>query len=119
MAKHDMLPGVLPEVPQPIVVNESIHAVRRARRQAMVRDALDVALLIAVDFFFVHWPHARVPFLDRGGSLELLLGVNVLLLAYIWMARAFPRWRARRMASTWSAEEQTRLMTSPRSRASR
>ena len=119
MERHEILPGVSPEIPRPIVVCESMHAVRRARRQALLRDVLDIALLIAVDVFFVHWPHARVPLLDRGASLELLVAVNALLLGYLWISRALPRWRARRVAATWTVAEQTRLMTSLRSRASR
>jgi hypothetical protein len=32
------------------------------------------------------------------------------VITYIWTSRALPRWRARRVASTWSATEQNRFV---------
>ena len=85
----------------------------------MARDAFDILLLAAVDVFFVRWPYARMPMFDRHDSLELLVGLNAVFLAYLWVARAFPRWRARRVAGTWCEAERVRLTNSLRSRASR
>jgi len=114
-----LLPGVSPEVPPPSVVFASERVIRRARRRALARDALDLLLLFAVDAFFVRWPYARVPLLDRQGSLLLLIGVNLALMGYLWAVRTVPRWRARRVSGTWCAVEQSRLTASLRSRASR
>lgn len=119
MQQRSLLPGVSSEIPPPSVVFTSRPVIRRARRIALARDAFDLFLLVAVDYFFIHWPYARMPWLDRVGSLELLVGVNALFLAYLWFARAFPRWRARRVAGTWRDEERQRLTTSLRSRGSR
>jgi hypothetical protein len=114
-----LLPGVSPEVPRPNVVFGSSRVIRRARFRAAVRDALDLMFLVGVDWLFLRWPYAHVPFLTRDDSLLLLVAVNVLLIAYLWIARAFPRWRARRVAATWCAIEQTRLTASLQSRARR
>jgi hypothetical protein len=32
-----------------------------------------------------------------------------MLVGYVWLARALPRWTARRVASTWSLAERTRF----------
>ena len=118
--RHDLLlPGVSPEIPPPSVVFASERVIRRARRRALARDVFDLLLLVAVDAFFVRWPYARVPLLDRHGSLELLVGVNLALMGYLWAVRALPRWRARRVSGTWCAVEQSRLTASLRSRATR
>jgi hypothetical protein len=117
--RHDLLPGVSPEVPEPVVVFASAAVIRRARLRALGRDLFDLTLLIAVDVFFIRWPYARVPLLDRPHSLALLVGMNLVLIAYVWTSRTFPRWRARRMAGTWCNAERERLTSSLRSRASR
>lgn len=119
MEHRDLLPGVLAESPPPNVVFTSARVIRRARRIALARDVFDLLLLVAVDTFFIRWPYARVPMLNRHDSLTLLVGVNVVLLSYLWLARALPRWRARRVASTWCTVERERLTVSLRSRASR
>ena len=93
--------------------------IRRARRRALARDILDILLLLAVDYLFVHWPYARLPLMNRHDSLELLVAVNALFAGYLWIARAFPRWRARRVAGSWTPREQERLMVSLQSRARR
>lgn len=116
---RELLPGVSPEVPPPVVVFASGRVIRRARRRALWRDAFDLLLLVAVDVFFVRWPFARLPLLGRHGSLELLVAVNVLLIAYLWATRSLPGWRARRVSGTWSEDERSRLTDSLRSRATR
>lgn len=93
--------------------------IRRARRRALARDGFDLMLLIAVDTFFVRWPYARLPLLARHSSLLFLVAVNLVLIGYVWAARTWPRWRARRVSGTWCEVEQSRLTNSLRSRASR
>ena len=117
--RDSLLPGVSTEVPPPVVVFASKNVIRRARRRALARDAFDLLLLFSVDALFVQWPYARVPLLNRHGSLELLVGVNLVLILYLWAVRVTPRWRARRLSGTWSEEEQSRLTGSSRSRGSR
>jgi hypothetical protein len=119
MEKHYLLPGVSPEVPSPNVVFSSSRVIRRARVRAALRDALDLVLLTAVDWLFVRWPYARVPLLTRDNSLRLLVVLNLVLIGYLWIARTFPRWRARRVAATWCHDEQVRLTSSLQSRERR
>ncbi len=119
MQRRDLLPGISAEVPPPNIVFASAPVIRRARRIALARDAFDVLLLAAVDYFIVHWPYARLPWMNRHDSLELLVGLNVVFAGYLWIARSFPRWRAQRVAATWRPQEQDRLMSSLRSRAYR
>ena len=104
-----LLPGVSDAgVPPPVVIDSRV-VVARARRRAIVRDVIDLLLLVCVDGLFLRWPHAHVPFLDRYDSLLVLLGLNAMLVGYVWLARALPRWTARRVASTWSLAERTRF----------
>jgi hypothetical protein len=119
MQHRSLLPGVSADVPPPSVVFTSRPVIRRARRVALARDVFDLLLLVGVDAFFIRWPYARMPWLNRTDSLELLVAVNAIFLIYLWIARAFPRWRARRVAGTWCDEERARLTTSLRSRGSR
>jgi hypothetical protein len=90
-------------------VVDSRGVVAKARRRAAVRDVLDLLLLICVDWLFLRWPDAHVPALDRANSLFVLLALNAMLLAYVWLARALPRWTARRVASTWCLAERARF----------
>jgi len=106
-----LLPGVSPEACPPAVVFDSREAIRRARIRAAVIDGVQVALLAGVDWLFLHFPHTHVPFMDRGHSLAILAGMNVLLLACLALARRLPRWRARRVSGTWTAAERSRFDT--------
>jgi len=110
MEKPHLLPGVSLDVPQRDVVFQSSRVIRRARLLAALRDGLDLLLLAAVDWLFIRWPSARVPFLTRAETLLLLVGINGVLVSYLWIARAFPRWRARRVAATWCAPERERFI---------
>ena len=74
-----------------------------------MHDIVDATLLVLVDTFFLSWPRAKVPFLDRRESLLLILVVNLGFVAYLWLSRAIPRWRAGRLAATWSSAEQSRF----------
>ncbi|HEY0143144.1 MAG TPA: hypothetical protein VGF48_19790 [Thermoanaerobaculia bacterium] len=107
--REDLLPGVTTEGRPPAVVCDAKAAIRRARRRAFLRDAMQVGLLAAVDFLFVYWPESRVPFLDRRDSLAVLRAMNGLIFAHVWLVRALPKWTARRIASTWCRSEQERF----------
>ena len=104
-----LLPGVSGAGAPPPVVIDSRAVVTRARRRAVVRDVIDLLLLVCVDGLFLRWPHAHVPLLDRHDSLLVLLGLNAMLLGYVWLVRAIPRWTARRVAATWCLAERARF----------
>jgi len=110
-----LLPGVSDAgVPPPVII-DSRAVVARARRRAIVRDVIDLSLLVSVDGLFLRWPAAHVPFLDRHDSLLVLLGLNAMLVSYVWLVRAVPRWAARRVATTWRVSERARFFrNSPR-----
>ena len=109
MPKTELLPGVsTPACPPPVVCNAR-EAMRTARRRAMFRDGLQLALLLAVDNLFIMWHDARAPLLDRQHTLTLLQMMNGAILFHIAVARTMPRWWARRVASTWSRREQERF----------
>lgn len=110
MANDALLPGVTRTQVPPAVVFDSRDAIRRARRRRVLRDVIDIVLLVAVDALFVRWPSTHVPFLDRQDSLFLLAALNVAVLGYLWLARVLPAWSARRVAATWSAAERTRFL---------
>jgi hypothetical protein len=113
---RQLLPGVKHAESPPHVVFQSRSVVVRARRRALLRDVADLMLLIAVDVLFVRFPQTHVPLLDRRNSLWLLLALNATLIAYVWFARALPRWRARRVAATWTADERGWFTEEPRLR---
>jgi hypothetical protein len=81
-------------------------AIKRARRRAWIRDGMQLTLLIGVDYLFVRWPDSRLPFLERGASLAFLRGVNLAMAGHLWLARAFPKWWAKRIATTVSLERE-------------
>jgi hypothetical protein len=110
MTRRELLPGVAEGPIPPSVVFHSRQIIKRARRRAAFRDAFDLVLLGSVDALFLEWPGAHVPTLGRDESLFLLAGVNFAMLGAIWLARAVPRWRARRVATTWCPAERTRLL---------
>ena len=111
--RHSLLPGVSEVRTPPAVVFRSRTVVAGARRRAAVRDVLDLLLLAGVDGLFLRWPRAHVPGLDRLDSLLLLAAVNAMLIGYIWLSRALPRWSARRVASTWCVAERSRMFSRP------
>ena len=106
--RRSLLPGVRDAGTPPAVVTDSRAVIARARRRAVVRDVLDLVLLLCVDGLFLGWPRAHVPMLGRDDSLLVLLALNAALIAFLWLTRALPRWRARRVATTWCATERTR-----------
>lgn len=98
----------------PAVVCDAKSEIARARRLALGRDILLIVVLLAVDFLFIRWPATHVPLLDRVESLTLMRALNLLVFAQIWVARALPRWRARRIASTWCPSERKRFIAAER-----
>ena len=110
-ARPQLLPGVALVPVTPAVVIESRAVIRRARLRATIRDAADLLLLLVVDAFFVRWPRAHVPLLDRHDSIVALVSLNVILVAYVVLSRMVPQWRARRVSSTWRHSERQRLNT--------
>jgi hypothetical protein len=109
--RRSLLPGVSDAGIPPPVVTDSRVVVARARRRAIIRDIVDFLLLVCVDGLFLRWPHAHVPLLDRYDSLLIVAGLNAALVTYLWLVRAMPRWRARRVATTWSFAERARFFT--------
>ncbi len=107
--RRSLLPGVSDAGAPPPVVIDSRVVVARARRRAIVRDVIDLLLLVCVDGLFLRWPLAHVPFLDRHDSLLVLLGLHAVLAGYMGLARLLPRWTARRVAATWSLPERARF----------
>ena len=113
MPRQNFLPGVTAGGSEPMVVFDSRRVVVRARRMAIARDVAQVVLLACVDWLFQNWPSTHIPLLSRNDSLMLLGIVNLVTIAHVWATRALPRWRARRIAVTWSASEQRRAGFSP------
>jgi len=109
MPKHELLPGVTTAECPPRVTCDAHAAIRKARRGAIARDALQVVLIVAIDYLFVHWPDSRMPFLDRGQSLMFLRCVNAVVITDVWLSRALPKWSAKRIAATWSRRERERF----------
>jgi hypothetical protein len=107
--RRSLLPGVRDAGTPPAIVIDSRAVVARARRRAALRDVLDLVLLLCVDGLFLGWPRAHVPMLGRQETLLALAVLNVTMIGFLWLSRAFPRWRARRVAATWGAAERTRV----------
>ena len=82
----------------------------RRYTRAWIRDGVQLTLLVGVDYLFVHWPDSRLPFLDRGASLSFLRGVNLAMVGHLWLARALPKWTAKRIASTWCRSEREKFL---------
>jgi hypothetical protein len=109
MTIQPLLPGITSDSCPPVVVCDAHAAMRKARRRALWRDAVQVALLLGVDALFIRWPESRLPFAGRAQSLMLLSFMNVAIGAHVWLARTLPRWRARLVAATWSRSERDKF----------
>jgi hypothetical protein len=105
----DLIPGVEPPRRPPVDGRSLARELEAARRRASVEDLLDCAVLIVVNLVFLLWSEAKVPFLDRDATLVLLLLVNLATVAGYVRSRVIPGWRARRIATTWSAAERARF----------
>lgn len=112
MPRPPLLPGVDSDVCPPPVRCDARAAVRRARRRAVLRVVLEVLLVGSVDWLFLTWPDARLPLSTRQTTQQLLLAINALLVADLWLMRSLPRWSARRVAATWSRDERERFTRS-------
>ncbi len=88
---------------------QSARVIRRARIRASIRDCADLFLLLLVYAFFVRCPLAHVPLLDRHDSVAVLVAINAMVIAYVWLSRQVPQWRARRVSSTWCGVERARF----------
>jgi len=106
---ENLLPGVLAGKPLRPVIIDGNREIRRARIRAGLRDLFDLTTLLLVDYLFASWPHTHVPFLTRHDSLVILVSANFLFVAWAFIARNLPRWRAQRIATTWSSSERTRF----------
>ncbi len=109
MPHSDLLPGVTERFCAPRVACDPRPAIQRARRRALLVDLAQLMLVALVDAMLVRWPSAHVPFLTRHESIVLVIAINGLMIAFVWLTRAFPKWSAQRIASTWCAAERNRL----------
>lgn len=109
MARRDLLPGVTTDSYPPAVLIDSRRTILRARRRAAAYDTGQILLLAGIDWLFVRWPYAHIPFVGRSDSLLVVAGFNALLLTHAIVARMFPRWSARRIAATWCIAERARF----------
>ncbi|MGN6185648.1 MAG: hypothetical protein ACTHQM_18570 [Thermoanaerobaculia bacterium] len=109
MPTRDLLPGVNEDSCPPRVLCDAHLAIRKARRRALMKDIGALALLAGVDWLFLRWPEARVPFLGRADSVMVLRGVNAIAVADLWLSRALPKWSAMRIASTWCRSEREKF----------
>jgi hypothetical protein len=108
-AHSQFLPGVVREGPRPVVRCDSKRVIQDARRRAVLREAVQLLLLLVVDVFCARFPMTHVPLLSRVQSLDLVALFNVALAAHVILGRTFPRWKARRVATTWSVTERQRF----------
>lgn len=110
MPKNELLPGVSTTSCPPRVVCDAHAEIRRARQRVWMRDGLQLALLLVVDWFFVQWPDSRLPFAERAASLSFLRVANVAILGHLWLTHAVPKWNARRISATWSRREREKFL---------
>jgi hypothetical protein len=115
MPKRDLLPGVADDLCPPAVVFDSRRAIRRARLRAAGRDAAQLALIAALDYAFMTHPAAHLPMTGRSATAIVLAVFNSAVVAQILASRAFPRWTAKRIATTWCLAERTRFFAAWRS----
>ncbi|HEX9501816.1 MAG TPA: hypothetical protein VGA10_09200 [Thermoanaerobaculia bacterium] len=111
MRRDLLLPGVSPDGTDPNIVFQSRPIIKSARRRATMRDFFDLLLLAGVDALFIRWSHAHIPLLDRAETMLVVAIANLALIVYVWSVRMLPRWRARRLAATWSAVERNRFFS--------
>ena len=111
MRRDFLLPGVSPDGTDPNIVFQSRPIIKSARRRATMRDFFDLLLLAGVDALFIRWSHAHIPLLDRAETMLVVAIANLALIVYVWSVRMLPRWRARRLAATWSTAERNRFVS--------
>jgi hypothetical protein len=96
------------------VVVESRREISRARLRATMRDGAQLSLLVAVDYFFSHWPSTHIPLASRHTTLFVVAAMNAGVLTHVAMSRMMPKWAARRIASTWCLSERARFFANQR-----
>lgn len=110
MPKTELLPGVTTSSCPPPVRCDAKATIRKARRRAIARDAVQIALLVGVDWLFFRWPETRIPMLDRQLSMRVIELANFGVAAHLWWIRVLaPKLTARRMMLTWSRAEQKKF----------
>jgi hypothetical protein len=112
MARRDLLPGVRTDSCPPRVISDCRREIVRARRRATTCDIAQLMLLVGVDWMFARWPFAHVPSMDRKDSMLVLVGLHALVVTQMALTRMFPRWSARRIATTWCLRERARFFQS-------
>lgn len=112
MPKTELLPGVSSDRCPPATVCNPRREIAVARRKAALRDSIQIVLLLAVNYLFIHYPSTRLPFADRLESQMLLAGITAAVMTSVWLSRMLPRWSARRTAETWSRREQEQFKRS-------
>lgn len=109
---RQLLPGTRgPEVTPPRGRWRGIDEVKVARRRADLRDLADVVVFLAVDVLYIAWPSTHIPFLTRDDTSLILAAVHILFAAWLTASRVVPRWRAHRIADTWSDRERRRFLS--------
>ena len=108
--RERLLPGVTERHVAPAVRIHSANEVERARRNAAARDLLQAVLIAIVDWTYLRWPASHIPLLTRDQTLLVLVIANAAILGYMWGIRAIPRWKARRIAATWSPREKRKFL---------
>jgi hypothetical protein len=117
---RQLLPGTRgPELTPPRGRWRGVDEVKLARRRADLRDLADVVVFLAVDVLYVAWPSTRIPFLTRDDTSLVLVAAHILLAAGLTASRMLPRWRAQRIASTWSERERRRFVSAETKRHGR
>lgn len=114
MARRLLLPGVADDGYPPAVVIDSRRVIVRARRRAAACDAAQLILLAGLDALFVRWPYAHVPLMHRDASLIVVAALNAGVVTFAIVMRMFPRWSARRIATTWCLAERARFFAESR-----
>ena len=110
--RAELIPGVEGPKRPSLVAEQARLEVSRARHRAAVQDLLDCAVLLVVDAIFLIWSDARLPFIERDGTILVLLLFNSLIVTAYLRSRVIPQWKARRIASTWSLDERARFRAS-------
>lgn len=107
--QEELLPGVEGPAPPRASAGDFGRDVSLARRHAAFEEILDLAVLIVVNLVFLLWERSQLPFLGRDLTLVILVCANAFAVAGYLRTRIAPRFRARRMAATWSADERARF----------
>lgn len=106
---RDLLPGVKQQgVPPTPAARDLASVIQKARFKRLVRDVVDVLLLLLVDVLFLAWPGSHVPFLSRQVSGNLLILAHLAVMAHWIITRSAPGLRAKRIAETWSSDEKAK-----------